>query len=130
MARGGKRPGAGRPVGSKDKRTLEKIEMDRQFRQRVSERFHELIDAQFDAAKGVSHMMAKDKAGKWTQVTDPKVMARCLDSGESFYKITAQNPNVFALKDIFDRMMGMPVKAVEVTGKDGAAIVLKHELAE
>jgi hypothetical protein len=30
-------------------------------------------------------MMAKDKDGTWKEVTDPAVMARCLNRGESFY---------------------------------------------
>lgn len=116
--------------GVKYTKTLEKLEMERLFRQRVSERFAELIDAQFDAAKGVSHMMAKGRDGKWIEVTDAGLMLKCLNSGESFYKITAHNPNVFALKDIFDRMMGMPVKAVELTGKDGDPLRIIHELGD
>jgi hypothetical protein len=122
---GGKRKGAGAPKGTKHPTTLAKEEMRRVFRERVSVRFQELIDAQFDAAKGVSHMMAKDKAGKWLQVTDPETMVKCLNSGESFYKITAQNPNVFALKDIFDRVMDQAVKGVELTGKDGEPLQVK-----
>ena len=50
--------------------------------------------------------MAKDKDGTWKEVTDPTVMARCLNSGESFYRLTARNPDVRALVNLFDRLCG------------------------
>lgn len=117
----GRTPGSGKPKGYKHKGTLEKDEMRRRFRARVSERFLGLIDAQLDAATGVSHLLAQGPDGKWIQVTDPEVMLACLN-GEGFYKITAQNPNVNALKDIFDRVMDKPKEALELTGKDGEPI--------
>jgi hypothetical protein len=49
---------------------------------------------------------AMDKNGTWTQVTDDKVMAPVLNSGESFYCLTARNPDVRALNNLFDRLCG------------------------
>ena len=46
--------------------------------------------------------MARDRDGTWTEVTDPVIMAKVLNSGETFYRIYARNPDVKALKDIFD----------------------------
>ena len=114
----------GRPKGSLAIETLDKMEMLRQFRARVSQEFGPLMDAQMAAAKGVSHMMARDKSGKWIQVTDPEIMAKVLNSGETFYKIHAQNPDVRALKDIFDRLWGTPTQSVEVSGKDGDPLIV------
>jgi hypothetical protein len=119
MPRGGRRPGAGAKKGSKQKGSLEKAELLNQFRARVAAEFEPLVSALFSSATGVTHMMARDKSGKWTRVTDPVVMQRCLESGDEFYKITTQNPDIRALKDIFDRMFGSPTQAVEVTGADG-----------
>jgi hypothetical protein len=87
-----------------------------------------VIDAQLESAKGVQHMMAKDsKTGQWVDVTDPAIMKKCLDSGEQFYKITPQNPNVQAIRDILDRLMDQPLKGVEVMGKDGEPLTITIE---
>src|SRR5262249_14283590 len=45
------------------------------------------------AATGVTHLMAKDKDGTWARVTDPEVMVKVLNSGESFYRLSARNPD-------------------------------------
>ena len=119
MPRGGRRPGAGAKRGSKQKGSLERAELLRQFRDRVAAEFEPLLSALFASAQGVTHMMVRDKTGKWTRVTDPVLMLRCLETGETVYRITSQNPDVRALKDIFDRVFGSPTQAVEVTGTDG-----------
>ena len=46
------------------------------------------------AARGVSHLMVRDRDGTWTEVTDPVIMAKVLNSGERFYRIYARNPDV------------------------------------
>jgi hypothetical protein len=95
--------------------TLEREELLRQFHARVAEDFGPLLDALFGAARGVSHLMARDRDGTWTEVTDPAIMAKVLNSGEMFYRLYARNPDVKALKDIFDRLFGTPTKQVEMT---------------
>lgn len=106
--------GSGKPRGYKAPDTLAQQTYQEQFKARVQPEFAVLIEAAIEAAKGVSHMMAKDRDGKWTEVTDPAVMAKVLASGETFYRISARNPDVRALKDIFDRMCGCPTQALEV----------------
>lgn len=118
MPRGGRRPGAGAKKGSKQTASLQKAELLKQFRARVAAEFEPLLAALFASATGVKHMMVH-KNGKWTRVTDPVLMHQCLDTGETAYRITTQNPDVRALKDIFDRAFGSPTQAVEVTGADG-----------
>ena len=61
MPRGGKRVGAGRRQGSKAQKTLEQEELLGQFRARVAHDFQPVLDALFQAALGVSHLMAKDR---------------------------------------------------------------------
>jgi len=56
MARGGKRPGAGRPVGSKEKHTLEREARMERVRQRVFEATDNLIDSQMLLAKGMTYV--------------------------------------------------------------------------
>src|SRR5215471_350804 len=103
---GGRRSGAGRPKGAKDPHTLEKQEQERQLRARIAEDVDEYYAALKLAATGVTHMMAKDRDGTWKEITDPAVMARCLNSGESFYRLSARNPDVRALIHLFDRLCG------------------------
>jgi hypothetical protein len=106
MAHGGKRPGSGPKKGAIYKKTLEKQEHERQLRARIAQDVDEFYDALKLAATGVCHMMARDKDGTWKQVVDPAVMARCLNSGESFYQLSARNPDVRALINLFDRLCG------------------------
>ena len=77
-----------------------------QMRARIARDVDAYYEAMKQAATGVTHMMAKDKDGTWKEVTDPAVMARCLNSGESFYRLTARNPDVRALVNLFDRLCG------------------------
>ncbi len=111
--------------GQKKAVTLEKEALRALYRERISAKFGEIVDAQIASALGVSHMMGKDTNGQWIEVTDPIVMARCLSSGESFYRITAVNPNVNAIKDVLDRLLDKPSEHVEVTGADGEALVVR-----
>src|SRR5215831_16075349 len=106
MGHGGQRNGSGSKKGSVYKKTLEKQEHERQLRARIAADVDEFYDALKLSATGVTHLMAKDKDGTWKEVTDPAVMARCLNSGESFYRLSARNPDVRALINLFDRLCG------------------------
>jgi hypothetical protein len=92
--------------------TVERDELLRQFQQKVAADFAPLTEA---AAKGVHHLMAKDRDGTWTEVTDPRTLAKVLNSGETCYRIYARNSDVKALKDLFDGLFGTPTKQVEMT---------------
>jgi hypothetical protein len=66
MPRGGARPGAGRPKGSKDARTLEKEEARRLLRVRVTSEMTSLVDAQITHAKGIKYLVVREKkSGKF-----------------------------------------------------------------
>jgi hypothetical protein len=41
-------------------------------------------------------------------------LAKVLNSGETCYRIYARNPDVKALKDIFDRLFGTPTQQVDM----------------
>src|ERR1700686_3455260 len=114
MAKGGKRVGAGAKKGQPQKRTVEKLELERQFRERIAARVLPLADALLREAEGVEHMQAKDRHGQWTSVTDPALMTRVLNSGESFYRISAKDPDVRAIKECLDRLFGQPKQHLEL----------------
>ena len=84
-----------------------------------------LAEALLSAAKGVCHLMAKNRDGTWTEVTDPIIMAKVLNSGETFYRLHARNPDVRALKDIFDRLFGTPTQQVDMTVRGDAELVAR-----
>ena len=69
MKNGGKRPGAGRPKGSKGKRTLEKEVLRGIFREVVAPEFEAMTRAQIAQAKGLSYLVTRDKrTGKFIRV--------------------------------------------------------------
>ena len=122
MGHGGKRSGSGSKKGSVYKKTLEKQEQERQLRARIAEDVDEFYEALKLAATGVTHMMAKDRDGTWKEITDPAVMARCLNSGESFYRLSARNPDVRALVNLFDRLCGSATQQSQVQVNGGLTL--------
>jgi hypothetical protein len=114
MAKGGKRPGAGAKKGKPQKRTIEKMELERQFRERIGEQLAPLAEALIRSALGVEHLQAKDKHGQWTSVTDPRIMALVLNGPEEHRRISAKDPDVRAIKECLDRLFGQPKQHLEV----------------
>jgi hypothetical protein len=122
MPRGGPRPNSGPKKGAIYKKTLEKQEYERQLRARIAADVDVFYDALKQAATGVTHLMARDKDGTWKEVTDPRIMLKCLNSGPEFYRLSARNPDVRALVNLFDRLCGSPTQAVAVSGPEGSPL--------
>ncbi len=120
----------GMQKGYKAPHTLEKLEMQRLFRERISAQFGPLADALIDKAKGVHHIMARSKDGKWMEVTTPEAMEAALNMGEGYYKIYANDPDVNALRDVLDRVMGKADQALEITVKQTREMTDEELLAE
>lgn len=57
---GGKREGGGRPLGSKNEKTLQKAEAREHVRQFVTANLDPLLQAQLHNACGLSHLMMRD----------------------------------------------------------------------
>ena len=89
------------------------------MRARIARDQDEFYEALKLAATGVTHLMAKDKDGTSKEVTDPAVMLKVLNSGHSFYRLSARNPDVRALVNLFDRLCGSATQQshVEVDGR-------------
>jgi predicted Zn-ribbon and HTH transcriptional regulator len=114
---GGRRHGAGKPKGYQHQRTLaRKIERET-LRARLSAEFEPLMTSYLEAAKGAYVMFARDSHGKWTRVTDADTMERCLQSGETFYRLEQSKPDVRALRDALDRLFGKPTQSVDVNAE-------------
>ncbi len=58
--------------------------------------------------------MARDEDGTWKEVTNPTIMEKVLNSGETFYRLTARNPGVRALINLSDRLCGSATQAIEL----------------
>src|SRR5215831_9967144 len=134
MRNGGRRPGAGRPKGSKSTKTLEK-EAAREFvRQVVTEHLESLLAAQIANACGVQHFFLRDPStGQFKRITDPDEIETALnaeDAGEgSTYWIFSKDPNVQALTDLLNRCIDKPAEHVQVTG-DGGPLVIRWQCAD
>lgn len=118
MPRGGKRPGAGRPKGSKEKQTLEKEALRLIVRERVAAELMPMLDSQIKHAKGLSYLVWRDKkTGKFKPVPSAEMAETLSEQGEVL-EIWPEKPNVQAFTDLLDRALdkaAQPVKA-DVTG--------------
>ena len=123
-----KTPGSGKKKGYKAPQTLEKLELQKQFRERIAQEIEPLAAALLRAAKGVEHLQAKDKRGQWMSVEDPNMMTLVLNGPEEHRRISAKDPDVRALKECFDRLFGAPTQHVEVEDVTPVAELSDEEL--
>jgi hypothetical protein len=137
MASGGKRKGAGRRTGSKNKATLEQRAVLAAFNQRVMAKADALFNAQLSLAVGSAKVFRIDEEGEGknkkrvhTLVTDEGEIKALLDehdggSGEvdgSFYYITTASPDNRALDSLLNRAFGKPKETHEHSGPQGQPI--------
>ena len=115
MPRGGKRPGAGRPKGSKDPHTLERQRIEAAIRERVAAAIAPMTDAQVAAAKGVMYLVARKKrGGKFEHLTEElyKAILAGEDTEHEMIEVWAEKPNVQAFEELLDRSLGKPPQPV------------------
>ena len=136
--RGGYRPGSGRKPGSTVangrvtpyKPAREKAELLSLWRTEVSKQFETLVQAQIESAQGVTHMVARDAAGRWTTVTDPDVMVERLNAGEQAYRLSAVAPNATLIGQIMDRMFGQAKQTIDLDVSTEPSRLSDRELSE
>lgn len=128
MARGGSRPGAGRPKG---KQTLEKEAIREITRQRVARRLLPLVDAQISNALGLKYLVVRDKhTGKFVRVTE--AMARhkqALADNEEIIEVWEKDPSVQAFTDLMNRASDKPKEQEQTVTHEGE-LTIRHELPE
>ncbi len=127
---GGARPGAGRPLHSKNPDTIKREEALRQFKERVANSANRLFNAQHTLAVGSTILLRvdKDEKGKKlpaVQVTSEEEMKQFVDelggedgemNGSSYYFLVAQKPDNMAINSLLDRTFGRPDQAIKHTG--------------
>ena len=142
MQNGGKRPGAGRKRGSKNKKTLEKAAIVEAFNQRVMTHADALFNAQLALSIGSIRVFrideTEDDKGKTKRehilVTDAEEIKSVLDefdgvgSGiveDNFYFVTNVPPDNRAIDSMLNRALGKPKETREISGLDGKPIEAK-----
>lgn len=124
----------GRPKGKKSVVTLEREEALKQFRQRVTDATHHLLNAQMGLAVG-SQYLFKIKTHKG-QKSDPILVKEQWEleaylrgdfedeefkKGDNtvYYFLTTKDPDNRALEALFNRTHGKPQESLAVTNPDG-----------
>jgi len=126
---GGRREGQGRPKGSKNKTTIEKKKAEIELQNRIIKNVDQLINAQFDLAKGCQFLFKtiKLKKGTKTVIVDNPLEVKAYFDGEyegsdEYYFITTQKPDNFAIQALLDRAFGKAKHRTELSGEDGEPI--------
>lgn len=142
MANGGKRKGAGRKPGGKNKKTLEQKAVQDAFNQRVMNVADALFNAQLSLAIGSVKVFRVDKVegenGKTKKVhvlvTDADEIKDVLDEtegeggtvGDCFYLVTDVAPYNKAIDSMLNRALGKPTESLDIGNKDGKPFETKY----
>lgn len=126
---GGARPGAGRPKGSMNAETKERVAIKAAFQDRVAQNADRLFNAQFNLATGEQYLMWRHKVGVGVKertvtevIQDPEIIKAYLDDtldegdGE-FYFISTKPANGMAIDSMLDRAFGKADSKVENSGE-------------
>lgn len=146
MPPGGKRTGAGRKPGGKNKATLEKQAIQEAFNQRVLLHADDLFNAQYKLAVGAQVVMRIDetqgkKGGEPKRehvlVTDAKEIKSLLDEhdggdGEvdgTYYYFRTVPPDNRALDSLLNRTLGKAKDSVDLTSNGETLQVATFQIA-
>ena len=116
-------------LGAESPPPLEAIYRPANYWYRGGRQFPDLVAAQIASARGITHMMARDDAGKWQSVTDPVKMAERLNAGAEFYRLTAVAPSAQMMVSVMDRMFGSPKASLELEVTQTPTELSDEELA-
>lgn len=125
MPKGGKQPGAGRPVGTLNPDTIRKQAIRKRILDRFEAELDSLVGAQMDNARGLKHFFLRDPVTKqFKQITDPKQIEVALNCGEegSYYWIHTKDPSTQAFTAVADRAIDRPTEHHEHSGEDGGPV--------
>lgn len=85
-----------------------------------------MLKAQIAHAKGLSYLMVRDKAGKFTKVSAASAKQF---TGEEILEVWEKDPSVQAFTDLLNRAIGKPIDEIEVSG-GGAPLVIQWQTVE
>jgi len=131
--RGGVRPGAGIPKGTKLDKTIKKEHAEAYIRDRVIKGLAKLVNAQLSLADGLQMLYKIDtieKKGRNGQIYIEKskpilvtnqteienYLAGDYDKVKEYYFLTTKQPDNKAITDLFDRVFGRAKQAIDLSG--------------
>jgi hypothetical protein len=128
-SRGGARPNSGPKKGAKYAKTLTKEAARDALRQIVLAEMRDLVGAQLANAKGLSYLVGRDKAGKFTRLTG-KEAEKAL-AGSSDYvviEVWEKDPSIAAFTDLMNRSLDKPREQEQVIEVRGTLEVVAARL--
>lgn len=113
MPRGGKRPNSGPKKGTKygpQQETISKEQAREAVRAVVLKHMDAMLRSQIAHAKGLGHLYARDKSGKFTKIENQAQIDKLLLEGEEDrdYWIFSKDPSVQAFTDLMNRALDKP----------------------
>lgn len=133
---GGKRPGAGRKKGGMNKATKEKKIVEEEFKQRVLNSAHKLLNSQMNLAEGCQflykieqeedeegHVRRKKPELVTSQAEIEEYLSGDNDDPEKYFYVTTEKPDNKALDSLFDRVFGKVPQAIQGTGENGEILI-------
>jgi hypothetical protein len=129
MPRGGKRPGAGRKKGYKEKGTLEKEALREQLRAKVAASLGPMTDAQIANAQGIKYLVAREKkTGKFKKLSEAEaIIAMGQESDTEVIEVWEERPNVQAFTDLLNRTIDKPIEQVNADVRGDFVIAWKDK---
>lgn len=123
MRHGGRRPGAGHPKGTKNKKTRTK-ERDREVvRELVSAHLPALTLAAIKRGLGLSYLVTRDVAtGKFIRVT-----RGTLKSTQTAIEVWEKEPDMSAIRELYDRCIDRPAEPPQHVAVDGELTIRWEE---
>lgn len=127
---GGARPGSGRPKGSMNQETKDRLALKKELQDRIARQADRLFNAQFNLALGEQYLMCKRKVGSGAkertvvEVVDNLETIKAYINGEleendreEYHFISTKPANGMALDSMLDRAFGKADSKVENTGQ-------------
>ncbi len=122
MPRGGSRPGAGRPKGSKDPHTLAKQIARTQLEGLIHANIVEMTEPQISASKGIQHFVLRGKDGKFEKVTSAEAAIAAMNDPECVYEFWTRDPSIQAFSYLIDQAIDKAAQPQKLTGADDGPV--------
>jgi hypothetical protein len=120
--KGGRRPGAGRPRGTRNPSTITKEAAREALRQIVLREIDSLAAAQIAQAKGIKYLVVRQKStGKFVRVTEAMAKHKqALEDDQEIIEVWEKDPSTPAFTDLMNRAIDKPKEQeieLKVTGE-------------
>ena len=127
----------------KHKKTLEKMRVLEALRQGVMREVEPVLRSSLDSARGLTMMYQRKKVknkkgkykrtGEFVMVKDPDRITELLNGnceGEDWYYITTKDPNIVAVRELWDRAFGKPEQPVKHSGDSSNPVKVDVAIVE